>query len=78
MSFTGLLLQESLADRSILDRLRVTKVERWEPGEAGAPGPPVWTPTYFEGDESDADGRAAAEDYARSLGVPEHQLDWEQ
>lgn len=25
----------------------------------------------------DADGRSAPEDYARSIGVPEHQLDWE-
>jgi hypothetical protein len=120
VKFTGLLLQECLSDRSVLDRLNVTRVEKWELGEAGLPGPPVWTATYFEGDDSDADetaeaisaamlksywyanihcpedeivifagrvfrytrgdatARRAPEDYARSIGVPEHQIDWEQ
>ncbi len=119
MKFTGLLLQESLADPSVLDSLGVTKVERWDVGEAGKPGPPVWTATYFEGPEGEADAvadaisramvpsywyanircgpdeivifagkvfryprgdaaaRRAPEDYARSIGVPEHQIDWE-
>jgi hypothetical protein len=117
--FTGMLLQESLEDRTVLDRLEVTKVETWEPGELGKPAGPIWTATFFEGDESDADetaelisramndpywyanvhlptdeivifarkvfryvrfdpgARKAPEDYARSLGVPEHKIDWE-
>lgn len=120
MTFTGLLLQECLADRAVLDRLNVTKVETWKVGDAGLPGPPVWTATHFEGDEPDADktaeaisaamvnsywyanihcskdeivifadrvfryprgdaeARRAPEEYARSIGVPEHQIDWEQ
>lgn len=119
MSFTGLLLKESLADPGLLDRLNVSKIETWEPGEAGAPGPPVWTAVTFEGEEQTADetaelisgamhdsywyanihcpvdeivifagrifryvrgdatARAPIEDYARSLGIPDHQLDWE-
>ena len=119
MRFTGLLLQESLDDLSVLERLNITKVETWEPGERGKPAGPVWTATFFEGDESEADetaamisramkdlywyanihlptdeivifarevfryvrfdaeARKAPEDYARSLGVPEHQIDWE-
>jgi hypothetical protein len=118
--FTGLLLQESLADRSVLDRLHVTKVEKWKVGEAGLPGPAMWTATHFEGNVTDVDktaeaisaamvdsywyanihcladeivifagkvfryprgdamARRAPEDYARSVGVPEHQIDWEQ
>jgi hypothetical protein len=104
----------------VLRRLNVTKVERWELGDAGLPGPPVWTATYFEGDVTEADetaeaisaamvkshwyanihcpedeivifadkafryprgdamARSAPEEYARSIGVPEHQIDWEQ
>jgi hypothetical protein len=119
LTFTGLLLQESLEDTSILDRLNVTKVEIWEPGDRGEPGGPIWTATYFEGDDDaadttaelisramkpsfwyanihldvdeivifsgkvfryvrgDAQARKAPEDYARSVGVPEHQIDWE-
>jgi len=114
-----MLLQESLEDLSVLERLNVTKVETWEPGELGKPAGPIWTATYFEGDEAeadetaalisramkdlywyanihlpvdeivifarrvfryrrgDADARRAPEDYARLLGVPEHQIDWE-
>jgi hypothetical protein len=119
MRFTGLLLQECLADRSILDRLTVTRVETWEVGEAGLPGPPIWTATHFEGNvveaeeianaisaammksywyanihcpedeivifadkvfrypRGDAEARRAPEDYARAIGVPDHQIDWE-
>ena len=53
MSFIGLLLQESLADARVIDRLGVRKVETWELGDAGLPGPPVWTATYFEGADAD-------------------------
>src|SRR5688572_17722647 len=53
-----MLLQESLADPTVLDRLDITKVERWEPGELGAPAPPVWTATFFEGEDADADATA--------------------
>ncbi len=119
MTFTGMLLQESLEDLSVLDRLTITKVETWEPGELGRPAGPTWTATFFEGDEDtadetaelisnamkdlywyanihlpvdeivifarkvfryrrgDAEARKAPEDYARSVGVPEHQIDWE-
>lgn len=59
MKFKDMLLQESLANLSFLDQLNLTRVERWEPGEADAPGPPVWTATYFEGDEAHADEVAA-------------------
>lgn len=38
----------------------------------------IFAGRVFKHARGDADGRAAAEDYARSLGVPEHQLDWEQ
>jgi hypothetical protein len=119
VSFTGLLLQESLEDLSVLETLDITKVEVWEPGELGKPAGPIWTATYFEGSDDDADktaeriskamkasfwyanihletdeivifadnvfryvrgdaqARKAPEDHARSLGVPEHQIDWE-
>jgi hypothetical protein len=117
--FKGLLLRESLADTGVLEKVNVTKVETWEPGELRLPAGPIWTATYFEGDDfeadaaadlishamhesfwyanihlpvaeivifsgrvfryvrGDAEARKAPEDYARSLGVPEHQIDWE-
>lgn len=114
-----MLLQESLEDVSVLDHLHITKVEVWEPGELGKPAGPIWTATFFEGEDSEADqtaeliskamkdlfwyanvhlpvdeivvfarrvfryrrgdaeARKEPEDYARLLGVPEHQIDWE-
>jgi hypothetical protein len=112
VGFEGLLIKESLKDESILDDVRVTKVETWN-----ASDPPVWTAMYFDGDASQADsvaeklsqvlhsgwycniatesdsyvvfpsrffkyprgeeqGRAEAQEYGRSLGLPEEQLDW--
>jgi hypothetical protein len=36
----------------------------------------VFAGRSFRYPRGDRDGRAAAADYARSVGVPEHQLDW--
>jgi hypothetical protein len=114
-----MLLQESLEHLGVLEKLNITKVEVWEPGELGKPAGPIWTATFFEVTDDnadataeliskamkdsvwyanihlepdeivifankvfryvrgDAEARKAPEDYARSLGVPEHQIDWE-
>jgi len=37
----------------------------------------IFSNKVFRYTRFDADGRRAPEDYARSLGVPEHQIDWE-
>lgn len=114
----GLLLRESLADPSVLDRLHVTRAESWQVQNAAPYQPPVWTANWFKTDDEHADalaealsqalkpqgwyinaataewlyvifpgrvfkyargdaaGRAAAQQYARELGIPEAQLDW--
>ncbi len=115
---TGLLLQESLNDLSVLDRLRIVKTETWEVANAAEFQPRVWTAVSFEVDDlqaesvidalshalktpgwyidlrqadrvivifpeqvfkyrrGDAAGEAAAQDYARTSGIPLTQIDW--
>ena len=48
---TGLLLQESLNDLNVLDRLRITKTETWDVANAADFQPTVWTAMSFEVDE---------------------------
>ena len=117
MKFVGLLLKESLIDESVLDAVRIAKVETWNVDNAASFQPAVWTAVYFEGDERQADviaeklsrslkpawycnisteshsyvifptkvfkyprgdqpKRAEAQEYGRSLGIPDRQLDW--
>lgn len=65
MKFTGLLLKESLKDKSILDVIRVTKTETWDVDNAADFQPKIWTAIYFEGDENQAD--VIAEKLSQSL-----------
>jgi hypothetical protein len=58
--FTGLLLEESLADESVLATLRVTKTEVWEVSNAVDWQPKQWTAISFEGDDEQANAVADA------------------
>ncbi len=119
MKFKGLLLKESLKDKSILEELEITKTDVWNISNAADYQPKVWTAIYFEGEvnradevaeklsyslkpkwyanfsvdnkeyvifpekifkynKGDKEKRKEAEDYGRSLGIPESQLDWEE
>jgi len=55
MQFNGLLLEESVADRSVLDLLTITKTETWNVANATANQPRVWHAVYYEGDINNAD-----------------------
>lgn len=57
--FTGLLLQESLTDLSVLDLLRITGTETWQVRNAAPGQPSVWTALSFEADEGQAQAIAA-------------------
>lgn len=118
--FSGLLIKESLRDRSVLDRLRIVKEESWDIDDAAEGQSPVWNVAWFEIEEDaidetvealsaalelgkwfleitnddtmivvfpgkvfsykkgDENGRAEAKVFGRSIGIPEHQLDWEE
>jgi len=65
---TGLLLKESLADLSILERLRVTKIETWNVANAAEYQPNVWTAMSFEVDNAEAD--AVVEELSHVLKSP--------
>jgi hypothetical protein len=52
---TGLLLQESLKDLTVLDRLHITKTETWDAANAAEYQPRVWTAISFEVDDVQAD-----------------------
>ncbi len=51
---TGILLEESLADRSAAQGLRVTAAERWNVEHPAPFQPAVWTALRFEDDEARA------------------------
>jgi hypothetical protein len=53
--FTGLLLKESLENDSVLDLIRITRIETWDVDNAALFQPKIWTAIYFEGDESEID-----------------------
>jgi len=118
--FSGLLIKESLRDRSVLDRLRIVKEESWDIDDAAEGQSPVWNVAWFEIEEDfidemtealsealepgkwfleisnddtmivvfpgkvfsykkgDEAGREAVEEFGRSIGIPEHQLDWKE
>lgn len=118
--FHGLLIKESLRDTSILDRLTITKEERWDVENATEGQPAVWNVAWFdvEDDRIDATaqslsealengkwyldlsseaekvvifpgkvfryakgnaaGREDAKAFARSIDIPESQLDWQE
>ncbi len=117
MTFTGLLLKESLQDTSVLDGLRIARTETWRVENAADFQPEIWTAITVEGEADQADAvagrlsramkprwyanlttaehslvifkdrvfkyrrgdpekRAEAQTYARSVGIPDHQLDW--
>ncbi len=51
---TGILLEESLADRSAAEGLHVTAAERWSVAHPAPFQPAVWTALRFEEDEARA------------------------
>ncbi|MBN2470508.1 MAG: hypothetical protein JXN59_07280 [Anaerolineae bacterium] len=59
MTFTGLLLAESLQDRRVLESLHVTRTERWNVPHPADFQPPVWTALTYEGRSDLADLVAA-------------------
>lgn len=118
MKFTGLLLEESLTDISVLSLVTIVKIEKWDADNASSLQPKVWTAIRFEGEESklsdfvdklskslkpkawyitikfgdkeyvvfpnkifsyvvgDKKTKGEAQVFARSIEVPESQLDW--
>ncbi|MBL7074867.1 hypothetical protein ISS37_06480 [candidate division KSB1 bacterium] len=56
--FSGLLLKESLKEASVLDVIRVTKIEKWDVDNTADFQPKTWTAIFFEGDESQVDNTA--------------------
>lgn len=54
MKFTGLVLEESLKDKSVLDDVTVVKTETWNVGNAEGDQPKVWHAISVEGPEEDA------------------------
>lgn len=60
MKFKGLLLKESLADESVLERLVITKTEAWDVKNATENQPKVWHAMYYEGNAEDANDIANA------------------
>jgi hypothetical protein len=71
MPIAGGLIAESLRIGSVLEgvALTVKKISRADVGDVEAGQPLTWTFLDFEAADE-------AEDYARSMGVPESQLDW--
>lgn len=58
--YRGVVIEESLDDRSPLVLLRATGSNRFDIAEPGEGQPPVWTVTDFEVDDAAAPGLAAA------------------
>jgi len=54
MNFTGLVLQESLKDKKVLDLATITKTETWDVKNAEGDQPKVWHAISVEGPEEDA------------------------
>jgi len=59
MTFSGLLLKESLKDPAVLDSLTITQTETWEVERPAGWQPGLWTAVTFEGPEAEADAVAA-------------------
>ncbi len=70
---TGVLLEESLSDVSVLTRLNNTKTETWDVPHAAEFQPKVWTAVSFE--VSDADADVIAEALSRVLKSPGWYID---
>ena len=58
--YRGVVIEESLDDRSPLALLRVTDSNSFDIAEPGEGQPPVWTVTNFEVDDAAAPGLAEA------------------
>ncbi len=113
----GLLINESLADTSVLEWVHITKTESWQVSNTAEYQPDLWTALSFEVEDHQAEliaeklsqalkpqwyinastvahvyvifpnkvfkyrkgnsiQRADVKQYGRSIGIPEHQLDW--
>ncbi len=55
IKFKGVLLKESLADETVLDLLKITKIEKWDVSNATKNQPKVWHAMWYEGESSQAD-----------------------
>lgn len=53
--FSGLIIEESLRDSSVLDLVKVTRKEKWEVSNPGKFLPKTWTACYIQGDKSQVD-----------------------
>ena len=73
---TGLLLQESLQDLSVLDRLRIVKTESWDVLNAAEYQPEVWTAISFEVDDLQAE--AVIDALSHALKTPGWYIDLRQ
>ena len=54
MKYIGLVLEESLKDKSVLDSVTVTKTETWNVGNAEGDQPKVWHAISIEGPQTKA------------------------
>ncbi len=59
MTFSGLLLKESLNDPTVLDTLTLIRTETWDVARPADWQSGVWTAITFEGPEAEADAVAA-------------------
>lgn len=70
---TGLLLQESLKELSVLDRLRITKTDKRDVMNAADFQPAVWTAISYEADDIHA--AAAIGELSHALKTPGWSID---
>ena len=70
---TGVLLQESLKELSVIERLRIIKSDSWEAANAADFQPRVWTALSFEVDELQAE--AVIEELSHALKTPGWYID---
>lgn len=68
MKYTGLVLEESLKDKSVLNSVTVVKTETWNVGNAEGNQPKVWHAVSIEGPQQEA-GKIS-EMLSRSLKSP--------
>jgi len=68
MKFSGLVLEESLKDKSVLDTVTVTKTKTWNIKNAEGDQPKVWHAIFIEGPEEKAG--EIADSLSRSLKSP--------